>query len=178
MGMSRDVEPVLVACPDARPPAYQAVVGLSRAGLLGGFVTASYYNPDGWLPSLARRFVPGRLARLERFLLRRHDPEIPPDRVHASPGFDLALRLESRLAAHWPVAKRGVARWRTGRFDARLARTVERTRPGTLLVFSDVGSVETLPACRRLGIPTILSMVHGDVREERQVLEDEAAASP
>jgi glycosyltransferase involved in cell wall biosynthesis len=169
---------VLVACPDARPPAYQAVVGLDRAGLLDGFVTASYYHPDGRLPALARRFVPDRLARLERFLLRRHDPEIPPRRVRTNPSFDLALRLESRLAARQPRLKRAVARWRTERFDASLARAVDRARPGTLLVFSDVGSTKTLPLCRRLGIPTILSMVHGDVREERRVLEEEAEASP
>ena len=47
-----------------------------------------------------------------------------------------------------------------------------------MLLFSDVGSARTLPLCRRLGIPTVLSMVHGDVREEAQVLEQEAKASP
>ena len=46
------------------------------------------------------------------------------------------------------------------------------------MLFSDVGSELTLPLCRRLGIPTIVSMVHGDVREEQQVLEAEAAAAP
>src|SRR6202035_2723282 len=35
-----------------------------------------------------------------------------------------------------------------------------------------------LPECRRLGIATVLSMVHGDVREERQGLETEAEAAP
>ena len=42
-----------------------------------------------------------------------------------------------------------------------------------MLLFSDVGSARTLPLCRRLGIPTVLSMVHGDVREEAQVLEQD-----
>jgi glycosyltransferase involved in cell wall biosynthesis len=178
METPRAVEPVLVACPDARPPAYQAVVGLSRAGLLGRFLTASYYDRAGRLARLARRLAPEHLAGLERILLRRHDPGIPPERVRSAPEFDLALRLESHLAARRPGLRRAVARWRTERFDARLARILERTRPGALLVFSDVGSVAALPACRRLGIPTILSMVHGDVREERQVLADEAEASP
>ncbi len=178
METPRAGKPVLVACPDARPPAYQAVIGLSRAGLLGEFLTASYYDRGGRLARLARRLVPDRLARLERLLLRRHDPEIPPDRVRTQPGFDLALRLESHLAAKRPGLRRVVARWRTERFDARLAGLVARTRPGALLVFSDVGSAATLPACRRLGIPTILSMVHGDVREERQVLAEEAEAAP
>jgi glycosyltransferase involved in cell wall biosynthesis len=176
--MQRTDEPVLVACPDARPPAYQAVIGLSRAGLLRGFLTASYYNPDGRLSVLARGFAPKRWSRIERVLLRRHDPEIPPDRVRAIPSYDLASRLEVRLAAKWLRLVRALAQWRTQHFDGRLARMVERTRPEVLLLFSDVGSTETLPLCRRLGIPTILSMVHGDVREERQVLEEEAKASP
>jgi starch synthase len=174
----RAVQPVLVACPDARPPAYQAVIGLNRAGLLGRFVTASYYDRNGRLASWARRYAPDRLERLERFLLRRHDPEIPAERVCANPGIDLAIRLESRLAARRPRLRRTLARRRTDWFDFRLARAVEQDRPGALLVFSDVGSARTLPACRRLAIPTILSMVHGDVREERKVLEREAEISP
>ena len=32
MEQRRLAEAVFVACPDARPPAYQAVVGLKRAG--------------------------------------------------------------------------------------------------------------------------------------------------
>ena len=35
-----------------------------------------------------------------------------------------------------------------------------------------------MPLCRRLGIKTIVSMVHGDVREEQEVLEREDASSP
>jgi glycosyltransferase involved in cell wall biosynthesis len=178
MDAFREIPPVLVACPDARPPAYQAVIGLDRAGLLDRFVTATYYNPDGRLAAWARRYAPDRLEGLERWLLRRHDPGIPAGRVRANPGFDVSLRLESRLAVDRPRLRRALARWRTERFDARLARIVERRRAGCLLVFSDVGSGRTLPACQRLGIPAILSMVHGDVREERQVLDREAETSP
>ena len=178
MEMLRQEPPVVVACPDARPPAYQAVIGLSRAGLLDRFITATYYNRDGRLATWARRSAPVRLGRLERFLLRRHDPEIPAERVRANPGFDLALRLEDRLAVGQPRLRRALAQWRTERFDSQVARAVERDRVGLLLLFSDVGSARTLPICRRLGIPTILSMVHGDVREERQVLERETEASP
>ena len=56
-----------------------------------------------------------------------------------------------------------------------LARLVDRRRPGLVFAFSDVASDETLPKCRDLGIPTILSMVHGDVREENAVIAREAA---
>jgi glycosyltransferase involved in cell wall biosynthesis len=170
--------PVLVACPDARPPAFEAVAGLSRAGLLGGFLTSSYYKRDAWLASLARRIAPGGMARLERILLRRNHPDIPPAAVRTVPSFDLALKLEARFGEAWPGPARRLARWRTERFDAQLARVVEKARPEALLLFSDVGSAQALPMCRRLGIPSIVSMVHGDVLDEEQVLETEAAAAP
>ncbi len=141
-------------------------------------MTSSYYNPEGRLPGLLRRIAPNRFARLERVLLRRHDPEIPRSRVLPVPSFDLAVRLEVRLAEQTPRLKRALARWRTERFDGLVARSIARTRPAAVVLFSDVGSELTLPLCRRLGIPTIVSMVHGDVREERQVLEAEAAAAP
>ena len=71
-----------------------------------------------------------------------------------------------------------VAEWQTNYFDAQLARTIDKARPKALLAFSDVGSTAALPLCRRLGIKTILSMVHGDVREERGVLERETILAP
>jgi glycosyltransferase involved in cell wall biosynthesis len=173
-----DAGRVLVACPDARPPAYQAVIGLDRAGLLGRFMTAGYYHRDGRLPTLARRLAPAYMAGLERILLRRHDAEIPADRVRALPTVDLAVRLESHWAGRRPRWKRALAHWRTERFDAALARAVAEAKPEALVAFSDVASTAALPLCRRLGIPTVLSMVHGDVREERRVLEEEACVSP
>ena len=55
---------------------------------------------------------------------------------------------------------------------------IDRARPEVLLAFSDVGSMAALPLCRRLGIKTIVSMVHGDVREEQELLEREDVFSP
>ncbi|QEH31702.1 Alpha-D-kanosaminyltransferase [Aquisphaera giovannonii] len=167
---------VLVGCPDARPPAYQAVLGLDRAGLLDRFVTSAYYDPGRALPGLARRVAPRAFGRLERVLLRRHDPEIPGGRVVGVPSVDLAIRLESRAGG--PAARRALARARTAWFDRRLARVVARRLPSAVLAFSDVASGAALPLCRRLGIPTVLSMVHGDVREEAEVLAREEAAAP
>jgi glycosyltransferase involved in cell wall biosynthesis len=71
-----------------------------------------------------------------------------------------------------------VSRWRTRRFDRQLARDLAGRPPDAALIFSDVGSEQALPVCRDLGITAILSMVHGDVREERMVLEREAVAAP
>ncbi|MBV8311007.1 MAG: glycosyltransferase, partial [Planctomycetaceae bacterium] len=178
METRRDTGSVVVACPDARPPAYQAAIGLGRAGLLQRFLTSSFYDPNGPLATLARRLDPQRLSRLESVLLRRHDAEIPTGRVSTVPCVDLSLRIEARLAGRSQTFKRLLAQARATWFDRRLARLLAQYRPEALLVFSDVGSTATLPLCRRLGIPTILSMVHGDVREETEVLNKEAALAP
>jgi alpha-maltose-1-phosphate synthase len=169
---------VLVACPDARTPAYQAVVSLERAGRLSQFVTAFYYSGGGPFSGFARRIAPGRFGRLERSLLRRHEAEIPAQRVTSDWGFDLALAAERRLAASRSSARLRLARWRTQRFDRIVRQALIRDRPAAALVFSDVGSEYALPECRRLGIPSVLSMVHGDVREERRVMEIEAETAP
>jgi hypothetical protein len=169
---------VLVACPDARTPAYQAVVGLARAGRLCGFVTGFYYGGGGLLSRAARWIAPRRFARWEPLLKRRHDAEIPACRVQSDWGFDLALGAERQVAASQAEARLRLARWRTRRFDQIVARALIRKGPRAALVFSDVGSELALPECRRLGIASVLSMVHGDIREERQVMEVEAAAAP
>ncbi len=173
-----DARSVIVACPDARPPAYQAVIGLSQAGLLRTFLTAAYYDPQGRLPALARRLAPDPFSRIERVLLRRHHDEIPARSVAMVPAVDLALGLENHCAGRSQTLKRRIAQTRTGWFDRRLALLLLRKQPGALFVFSDVGSAAALPLCRRLGIPAILSMVHGDVREEAEILSQEAVHAP
>lgn len=168
---------VVVACPDARPPAYQAVVGLARAGLLRRFVTSYYHDPDGLGATLARKLAPRAYDRCRGFLARRHEDDIPADRVASLPSVDLALKAESKLAGR-PGLRRATARARTHWFDRRLAGELAASRPGALLAFSDVASGVAMPTCRRLGIGVVLSMVHGDVREEARVLEAEEAHAP
>jgi glycosyltransferase involved in cell wall biosynthesis len=113
-------------------------------------------------------------------LRRRNHPEIPADRVCSLSFVDVLLRLESRAAGRRGKVrlKRLLAQARTTWFDRRLSRIVARRRPSALLVFSDAASEWTLPLCRRLGIPTVLSMVHGDVREEVEILDQEANLAP
>jgi hypothetical protein len=169
---------VLVACPDARSPAYQAAVGLARADRLRRFVTAFYYGCDGLLWRVARQMARDPFAHFEQLLKRRHEPEIPARRVQSDWGFDLALAGERRFGKRHPDFRFRLARWRVQRFDAIVARALERQTPRAGLFFSDVGSEFALPACRRLGIASVLSMVHGDVREERRVMELEAEVAP
>jgi glycosyltransferase involved in cell wall biosynthesis len=175
-GPARVANRVRIACPDARPPAYQAAVACARAGVLESFFTGYYYR--GGPLSLLGRIGPGPCGRLDRFLRRRHDPEIPGDRIRSWWSFDLALALERRLGPKRPTVRHALARWRTRAFDRSLARDLVRERPDAALIFSDVGSEFALPACREHGVATVLSMVHGDVREERLVLEREAEAAP
>ncbi len=169
---------VLVACPDARPPAYQAVIALAEADQLDRFVTGFYYRGHNRATEMVRQLVPCRFARIRRQLMRRHDRQIPGDKVASAWSYDAALQLEAKLAARRPGSRHPVARWRTRRFDGVVARAIEARRPSAAFLFSDVGSELALPTCRRLGIPSILSMVHGDVREEAAILEQEAARSP
>jgi starch synthase len=165
---------VLVACPDARPPAYEAAAGLAGAGELGRFVTGYYYRGHGPGLELVRRYAPCHVHRIRKRLRRRFDRRIPAELVSSAPEFDAALAVENRLDGR-PASQRAVVRWRTRRFDRLVARAVERGRPDAALIFSDVGSEFALPTCRRLGIPAVLSMVHGDVREEREILAVEEA---
>jgi hypothetical protein len=169
---------VLVACPDARPPAYEAVAGLSEAGLLETFLTGFYYGGAGRFTALGRQWAPCHYRRWRRVLKRRHHPLVPAGRVQSDWGFDFALAAEARLARRAPAARRAVARWRTQRFDRLVARLIERHRPDFAFLFSDVASDYGLSTCREIGTISILSMVHGDVREERELLEREAERSP
>jgi glycosyltransferase involved in cell wall biosynthesis len=169
---------VLVACPDARPPAYEAVAGLAQSGLLGTFFTAFYYGGTGRITALARLWAPCRYRRWRRVLKRRHHPRIPADHVRSDCGFDVAATVEARLGRRLPAARRALARLRTRRFDRILARVIRRERPEVAFVFSDVASEFALPACREVGALPILSMVHGDVREEQALIAAEAERSP
>ncbi len=166
---------VTVASPDARPPAYQAAAGLADAGVLHEFVTGFYYDGEGSFSAIGKRIAPRSFASLERKLSRRHQPGIPAERVRAFPAFDVALAVENR--SNSPVRHR-VARWRTRRFDRDLTRSLRRNPPGLLLAFSDVASEFGLPYCGQAGIPAVVSMVHGDVREEVEVLNREQERSP
>jgi glycosyltransferase involved in cell wall biosynthesis len=168
---------VVVACPDARPPAYEAAVGLARAGELDRLVTGFYYRGHGPISELARRYAPCQFHRIRRRLLRRNDRRIPRERVVAIPSYDTALAVENRLG-DWPASQRAAARWRTRHFDRSVARAIRRWMPNAALVFSDVGSEFTLFECQRLGVRTLLSMVHGEVHEEHDVLAREASEAP
>ncbi len=169
---------MLVACPDARPPAYQAVIGLARAGMLQQFVTSFYHRGDNRWLRLGRQIAPGRVEPIERRLQRRRHVEIPALRVRSQPSVDLALAVENRLGSRRASARQRVARWRTRHVDRTLAKTLREARPDAALIFSDVGSEFALPTCRARGIAAVLSMVHGDVREERQIIACEAERSP
>jgi len=171
----------LVACPDARPPAYQAAAGLAAAGALSSFLTGFYDRGPGPLRRAARRAAPATTARLDRWLGRRNNPAIPAARVRSSWSFDLALAAERRLGdgPRAAAARLALARWRTDRFDRAIAAAVAGPdRPSAALLFSDTATDHGLPACRREGLRSVLSVVHGDVLDECAVLDRLADRSP
>jgi glycosyltransferase involved in cell wall biosynthesis len=143
--------------------------------MLSEFRTAYYYREPSLTASLGRKLIPGPFARVEKRLRRRHLDEIPADRVRSSLFVDLAHLVENRAGG---PSRRRAARWRTRAFDRALGQSVRRQRPDALLVFSDVGSEEAIPACRELGIAAVLSVVHGDVFEEQAVLAREQERAP
>jgi len=173
---SKEDRPVLLACPDSRPPAYEAAAALAGAGLLREFVTASFYDPGGRLARWGSRIAPRSFAAAEHRLLRRTHPAIDPGRVHSIVSYDLALQIENRL----PAGQLGrlVARARTWSFDRAIARRLVRTRAQVLFLFSDTGSRLALPLAQRLAVPSILSIVHGDVDEETAILAREQSVDP
>jgi glycosyltransferase involved in cell wall biosynthesis len=159
-----------VGCPDARPPAYEAVAGLAGAGRLSRFVTSFYAGR--WAERVAASSGLGRKLR------RRWHAGIPPERVQSTAWVDCYLALEGRAGAEGWWNRVRLARERTERFDRLLARVVTKLRPEAALLFSDVGSEHALPRCGALGIARVVSMVHGDVVEEQRVLEREAERRP
>ncbi len=94
METRRDAGSVVVACPDARPPAYQAVIGLGRAGLLQRFLTSSYYDPDGPLATLARRLIRSGSPGWRASCCDGTMPRFPPAGFQLSPAS--TCRCESR----------------------------------------------------------------------------------
>ena len=119
MKLRQSDEPVLVACPDARPPAFQAVIGLHRARDSRGFLTACYYNPDSRIASLARR-----LSR-ERFL-RLSNLASPPQFRNTVGCGEVNSAFRRNASARGTVRQHAtrfcpcVAKWRTNYFDAQL----------------------------------------------------------
>jgi glycosyltransferase involved in cell wall biosynthesis len=171
---------VVLACPDARPPAYQAVLGLSQAGMLERFVTSTYYNPAALLPRIAQAVASDQWDSWKLILSNRYQPGIPADRVSSFPIVDLALWLEAQGSAHAGTftVNRNVAKARTIYFDWQLSRIIQRTCPSAVVVFSDVASGITLALCRQRRIPAVLSMVHGEIHEENEVLNHQASTTP
>ena len=148
--------PVLLACPDARPPAYQAAVGLARAGRSDGSSPATTTAASARWPGST-----GSTGSSGAGMSRR-SPVTGSVRRWAStwPWPSRADCRRSRAAL-----RRRVSQWRTEHFDRLVAAELRRTRPDAALIFSDVGSRHALPACRELGIAS--RPEHGPRRRPR-----------
>ncbi len=177
--IQRLLKSVVVACPDARPPAYELVRGLARHELLLHFAT-SYYHKPGIIDSLLPR-LGSRGKSLHRQLQRRIIAGIDDRLVNRQIGYDLAIRLENRLATLRPSLRPKLARLRTRQFDRQLASTIPKlAKQGARAVvfFSDVGSEHAMAEARKAGLYVILSMVTGHMDEEIEILNREQQRVP
>ncbi len=177
-GPPADTVPVLVACPDARPPAYQAVVGLARAGMLDEFDTGFYHGGQGLATRLGKRLAPDGSAAWSGRSAAGTIPRSPPTGSASIPSSTSPwrwrtawARLASERDSAWPAGGHG-----DSTRPSRDGSGTDAPRPCWSSATS--GPSSALPACRELGITSVLSMVHGDVREEVEVLEREAERSP
>ena len=176
MDLSRSV---VVACPDARPPAYELVAGLSEKNRLCQFLTGYYHKPflvNSLLPKMGRR---GRslLNQLER----RQIAGLDTGQVQSFGDYDASIRLENWLSNRRPGLRARLARNRTERFDRQMASSIPRLKAQgarSALFFSDVGSVHAMAEARRNGLKVVLSMVTGHVDEEMEILERERLREP
>lgn len=170
---------VVVACPDARPPAYELVAGLAMKQQLHQFLTGYYHKPsqlNALLPSLGRR---GRslLSQLER----RQISGLTDHRARSYGSYDASIRMENWIANFRPKLRATLARKRTERFDWQVAQAIPKMAANGVrvaLFFSDVGSVHGMASARKHGLKVVLSMVTGHVDEEIEILQREQSRQP
>ena len=156
--------------PTRGPPPIRRSIGLDRAGLLHSFRTALLLPGTPALGGARRGgLAPGPFAQVDGALAAASRPGDPG---RAGP---LGLGLST-----WPSGSRAgsparvptpAASWRgggPGGSTGSLARPSNATGPGRSSSSATSAREYALPACRDLGIPAVLSMVHGDVREERR----------
>lgn len=170
---------VVVACPDARPPAYELVKGLASAGELNAFITGYYHKPAPWHDCVAK--IGNKGGSLVGQLQRRRIDGVMPEKVSPSAAYDFSIRLENKVAAKLPVLRSRLARRRTEQFDRIVASRLPRFVAGganVALFFSDVGSGLAMAEARKQGLKVVLSMVTGHMDEETEILAREKTRVP
>lgn len=169
---------VLVFCPDARPPAYELVQGLSDRGLLNRFVTGYHYR-SGLFERISAA-IPAT-KRLHASLVRRKVPGVDVQRIERFPSYDVLIRAENEAGRHSAHLRTRLSKYRTDRFDRQCAEAMPRWAgegAKVALFFSDVGSGYAMAAARKCGLKVVLSMVTGHMDEEIEVLDRERQRVP
>ena len=163
----------------APTPGHQPTRRRSASPRRGSSTTSSPGSITGATPASepARQF-PRQLARLREGPPQAARPP-HPGRL-GSNGVELRRgpRPRNRMASRSPRVQHAAARWRTRGSTGSSPRPTAAPPRGRPDLRRRRHRARSLPLCRRLGIPTVLSMVHGDVREEREVLAREAAERP
>jgi glycosyltransferase involved in cell wall biosynthesis len=169
--------PVLVAHPGAAHFIYELVVAASALGFPTRFATGFYHDDAGRLAHVIEH-LPGRLrARLTRELGRRRFDGIDPTHVDCHPLLELPYVAAARLLPRRPETVERVLYWRNRRFDAAVARAIER-RPPTVVIGHDTSALRCLRAAKRAGSATVLNQVIGHLAVGDAILREEAALHP
>lgn len=109
------------AYPGNMTDAQNAGLALWEAGALGAFVTTTAYCSDGPLGRMVH-MLPTRLSqRIERQLLRRSIPDVPPDLVRSYPVWEIARTFAQKVGAN-PSLVDAIWDFASQRFDAHVAR--------------------------------------------------------
>ncbi len=168
---------VLVAHPGAAHFIYELVAAVGALGFTPRFETGFYYDTTGVLGRLVGALPEPWRARLGRELSRRHFAGVDPRRVHNHLDIEVPYVGAARLLPRRPAAVERVLHWRNRRFDARIARAIER-RPPSLVIGHDTSALGTLRAARRVGAVGVLNQVIGHLAVGDAILGEEAARHP
>ncbi len=166
---SRPGAPDILVVEPGNPRTYDMVAALGAEGFSLRFATRYFHDPAGTVERVARR-IGG--PDMERWLMRRYHPAIPPGSVDGSVGAELVDRLARRLAPQgW--GERMAAGW----LDRRAARLARRLRPRAVVALDSYG-LASFAAARELGIPSVLDQSTGFVGAAAALLAEERARFP
>jgi starch synthase len=156
---SRNAGVVLVH-PGRHPYAYEAVIGLHKAGLLRQFVAGIYYDSDVFPYFLADWLSRSLRARVIGELSKRTLPGVPADLIRSWPYAELLSRTIGQ--SPWILRQTGgwsgypLVNWAA---DLYASRILARFKPKPAAVYGFLGAASrTFARARALGIRTILDV--------------------
>ena len=168
---------VLVAHPGAAHFIYELVRAVADLGFPTRFETGFYHDDTGALARVVGALPDPLRQRVARELGRRRFDGVDPAIVHRHADLELPYVAAARLLRRHPATVEQVLHWRNRRFDARVARVVERAPP-TVVIGHDTSALRMLRAARRVGAASVLNQMIGHLAIGDAILREEAERHP